>query len=173
MKKVFTSMFLVLALLVACATDGIKPSDHKPIKPTPYAELRSDPNVVVRTNVQVLSSNGEVVTIPLVAKKSKSSSEAKIPNGGRLASEQLYVVTVQTNDIKPSITEITTNVVKLPEPIPAKKSWWERNKKKLLSYYAFSAVSGLIIWKGWDRFFGKKKKVKAKLVQTGNFDGRA
>jgi hypothetical protein len=163
MKKLLTTLIMAI-LLMGCASDGIKPAPTKPVKEAPYAELRGDTSLVVKTNVQVLSSSGEVVTIPLITK-----TEPKKGKGP----EQLYVVTVTTNDIKPTLNPTNSPAItKLPEPLPPKKSWWECNKKKLLIYYAFSAASGLGIWKAWGKIFGKKK-VKSQLVQTGNFGDRS
>lgn len=170
MKKVFL-ILLSLMLITGCqSTKGIPKQKLTPIQPAAYADLRGKTNVVVKRHVNVLTSTGETVNIPLVSTNPPESVIAKLTKK-ETKPETLFIVEVDDKLTAPTKETPKTNYVStaLPEPQPQKPTWWERNKKSLLSFYISVAVVSSGIWFGWSKFFKKKPAPKAKLVQTGDF----
>jgi hypothetical protein len=169
MKRILT-LILGLMLVTGCNTSGIKHQHLEPVQPAAYADLQGNKNVTIREHVPVLTSSGEVVNIPLVSTNPPKSVIRRITEDSK--KETLFVVTVESPKIAPpkETPKTEAGINKLPEPQPKKLTWWQKNGKRLITFYGSSGIVGLGVWYGWAKFFSKRKKKKAtELVQTGDF----
>jgi|SRR5438045_2510256 len=175
MKKV---LLLITAafLLAGCESSGggIKPKQTQPIKPIALSTLATQSirsNVVVKTEIQVLDKQGEIVTIPLVSTNEPAKVEVKADSKGKpqvvskpeKEGDLFFIVP----DVKPAKSkEAVTNITAvIPKEVSVKKKNTARN---LFFYYVGVGIVGTLMVKGWKYLFGKKK-IKSKFLQEGNF----
>jgi hypothetical protein len=142
LKPIFLSFLMLIALGNSCPKQGVPPLNPPPVLPIPEMELGARTNINIKTNINVIDSNGRTVTIPLVTKDDSeflpTDMGSKAGKIKRPKDEQLYVV-VPT---EPSI------VIDNPKTIPEKpegfwKRWWKLIVYEILST---SVVLGLYYW---------------------------
>ena len=157
MKKFI--LILTLAMLcmgASCNQKNIRPI---PIKPIPAASLSDLTNIVVKTNLNLINNKGESVQIPVITTNSKDPEFFVIIAPENIEQKTKLFSAPTTEQLKKALE---------PKKETPKKTFWEKYKG-LAMYYGFIIFLGGVIWYFWDNLFKKNKKIKSKLVQTGNY----
>lgn len=150
MIKKYILLLTVICLGFGCSSYGLKQKKLHPIQPIPYSQLN---NTEIKTNIAVVTTDGEIVSIPLIVKKHPLGTDTIIVPPIDLNAEKKKIVKLSKPkffqpqmfyvipDSGYKVNSITTNIKNFPE---APKPRWTP-KAKLAWYYLVVTVIFLII----------------------------
>jgi len=174
MNKIILILLIFACLITGCHT-GIKPQKAKIIKPIPYSELAgiAKTNLTVKTNLNLVTSEGKVVKVPVITTNSPVVSTQKV----KQPEPQQFIIVYDKPVTEPAPAPVKQEVV--PQPVrnegldvpkveePKKKDFWEKYKT-LIGYYISVGLLAGALWFAYNSLFNKKK-IKSKLIQTGHY----
>lgn len=161
-RLIFLILIIATSLFGGCASKSVKPSKPDAIKPVvvqaalPISNKPKEAKPeVVKTNINVVASDGTIVKIPLVSTNIPEHTVVKQTKGKVetvLVPEQsgpLYLV-LPKEEVKQA---------------PQKKSY-----KNLIAYYLGVATVGGFVWFIYCSLFNKKNKtIPSRFLQGGDF----